>query len=80
MDKVTGIHDFINKYEILSAIESADINSGNETHAWRTLIDKVIVYPEHVLEFHKNRFSAREEGVPDYEGVPSNLINIFKQK
>jgi len=29
---------------------------------------------------YKNRFSACVEGVPDSEGVPSNLLNIFEQK
>jgi len=29
---------------------------------------------------YKNRYSARAEGVPDSEGVPSNLLNIFEQK
>ena len=52
LDKVTGLHDFINKYEILSVIESADINSATEKHAWHTLIDKVIVHPDRILEFY----------------------------
>lgn len=78
LDKVTGIHDFINKYEILSAIESADINSGNETHAWRTLIDKVIVYHEHILEFHIIDGTTIEQIMPS--GTPRNLRVSQKKK
>ena len=76
--KVTGIPDFINKYEILSAIESADINSGSEKHAWRTLIDSVIVHPERILEFHIIDGSTIEQIIPP--GTPRNLRISQKKK
>lgn len=29
---------------------------------------------------YENRLSALPEGVPDSEGVPGNILNIFDQK
>jgi len=78
LDNVTGILDFINNYEILSAIESSDINSGIEKHVWRTLIDKVIVHPDCSLEFHIIDGTTIEQIMPS--GTPRNLRISQKKK
>lgn len=52
LERITDIHDFINHSEILSTITNAEIDSITERHIWRNTIEKAIVYPGHVLEFH----------------------------
>ena len=42
----------ITQNTIFDAVTAYDINSKNETRIWRTVIDKVIVHPGHLLEFH----------------------------
>ena len=37
---------------ILSAVTGYDISYENEVRIWRTIIQKVFVHPEHMLEFH----------------------------
>ena len=47
-------------------------------HAWRTLIDKVIVHPERILEFHTTDGSTIEQIIPP--GTPRNLRVSQKEK
>lgn len=42
----------ITQNTVFDAVTAYDINSKNETRIWRTIIDKVIVHPGHLLEFH----------------------------
>ena len=42
----------ITQSTVYNAVVAYDINSKDETRIWRTAIDKVIVHPGHMLEFH----------------------------
>lgn len=42
----------ISRKDIISAVEKYDINSETEVRIWRTIIEKVVVYPDYLLEFH----------------------------
>ena len=44
--------DTISGKDITSAVEKYDINCENEVRIWRTIIEKVVVYPDYLLEFH----------------------------
>ena len=44
--------DNINNKTIMNAIANYDINNKNENRIWRAVIEKVIVHPGHLLEFH----------------------------
>lgn len=42
----------ISRKDIMSAVEKYNINCENEVRIWRTIIEKVVVYPDYLLEFH----------------------------
>lgn len=42
----------INENSIMNAVINYDLDSSNEQRIWRTVIQKVIVHPGHLLEFH----------------------------
>lgn len=42
----------ISKKVVMDAVTQHDLNSETEYHIWRSIIQKVIVHPGHLLEFH----------------------------
>lgn len=44
--------DAICRKDIMSTLEKHDINCENEVRIWRTIIEKVVVHPDYLLEFH----------------------------
>lgn len=52
INSTRGTTGAIRRKDIMSAVEKYNINCENEVRIWRTIIEKVVVYPDYLLEFH----------------------------
>ena len=52
INSTRGTTGAISRKDIMSAVEKYDINCENEVRIWRTIIEKVVVYPDCLLVFH----------------------------
>ena len=66
----------IDKNTIMEAVINYDLDSSNEQRIWRTVIQKVIVQPGHLLEFHmidESKMKYRMMKISDCSDIPTQM-------